>query len=49
MSYRLDNNDRVFEYHMTIASYDPANAAHVAQHLRNRKDVLEFRISPAGD
>jgi hypothetical protein len=27
MNYRLDDNGRVFEYHMTIASHDPANAA----------------------
>lgn len=49
MSYRLDDSGRLFEYRMTIASHDPENAAHLSERLLSRKDVVGFRISPAGD
>jgi putative Mg2+ transporter-C (MgtC) family protein len=49
MSYRLNEEGRVFEYRMTIQTIDPENAKRLAERLRDRKDVLEFRISPTGD
>jgi putative Mg2+ transporter-C (MgtC) family protein len=49
MSYRLDEDGRVFEYRMTIQTIDVENAKRLAERLRARTDVLEFRISPTGD
>ena len=49
MSYRLEEEGRVFEYRMTIQTIDPDNARRLAERLRERKDVVEFRISPTGD
>jgi len=49
MSYRLDDNGRVFEYRTSIQTIDQRNLERLAKVLRTRKDVLEFRISPTGD
>jgi putative Mg2+ transporter-C (MgtC) family protein len=49
MSYRLDEEGKVFEYWMSLRTVDPTNMERLAERLRARKDVLEFRISPTGD
>jgi len=49
MSYRLADDGRVYEYRMTIQTIDPDNVKRLAERLRARADVLEFRISPTGD
>jgi putative Mg2+ transporter-C (MgtC) family protein len=49
MSYRLADDGRVFEYRMTLRTIDPDNVKRLAERLRARPDVLEFRISPTGD
>jgi putative Mg2+ transporter-C (MgtC) family protein len=49
INYRLADEGRVFEYRMTIQTIDPDNARRLAEKLRARPDVLEFRISPTGD
>lgn len=49
MSYRLADEGRVFEYRMTIQTIEPDNAKRLAERLRARSDVLEFRIAPTGD
>lgn len=49
MSYRLDEEGRVFEYRMSIQTIDHGNIRRLAAALRARQDVLEFRISPTGD
>jgi putative Mg2+ transporter-C (MgtC) family protein len=49
MSYRLDDNGRVFEYRTSIQTIDQRNIQRLAEALRARRDVLEFRISPTGD
>jgi hypothetical protein len=40
---------QIFEYRMTIKSRDRRAAETLAQYLRNRSEVLEFRIAPTGD
>ena len=45
----LVTRGRVFEYRMSIQTIDPENARRLAERLRARADVLEFRISPTGD
>jgi putative Mg2+ transporter-C (MgtC) family protein len=49
MSYRLDDRGRVFEYRMSIRTIDKENMERLAESLRRRTDVLEFRVSPTGD
>jgi len=49
MSYRQDEGGKHFEYRMVIKSSRRANATRLAEALRTRKDVMEFRISPSGD
>ncbi len=49
MNYRLEDEGKVFEYRMTIQTTDRANLGRLAEALRKRKDVVEFRISPSGD
>ncbi len=48
MSYRLDEG-RVFEYRMMLRTRDKADFERLATDLRERPDVVEFRISPPGD
>lgn len=49
MSYRLDNEGETFEYRMSIQTLDPDNSPRLAVRLRERKDIVAFRISPTGD
>jgi putative Mg2+ transporter-C (MgtC) family protein len=49
MNYRLEEEGKIFEYRMTIQTTDRANLGRLAQALRKRKDVVEFRIAPSGD
>lgn len=46
LSYRLDNNGRIFEYRMTIRSRRRENANRLAQTWSRDENVLEFRITP---
>jgi putative Mg2+ transporter-C (MgtC) family protein len=50
LSYSKDDNGESFEYEMMITG--PARRARIeelVETLRDRKDVLEFRITPMGD
>jgi len=49
MSYRQNDKGAVFEYRMVIGTVDQQNLARLATTLHKTKDILEFRISPAGD
>ena len=49
VSSRLIEGGEMFEYRMTIKSRDRAAAEGLSRHLRNRPEVLEFRIAPTGD
>ena len=46
LSYRLDNEGRIFEYRMVIRSKNRENAHQLAQAWSKNKSVLEFRIAP---
>ncbi len=48
MSYRMEDPSH-FEYRMSIRTLEPVKFARLAEALRKRKDILEFRISPTGD
>ncbi|MBK8007974.1 MAG: MgtC/SapB family protein [Rhizobiales bacterium] len=49
INYRMEDNGKTFEYRMTIQTTEKNAMERLAIALRERKDVLEFRISPAGD
>jgi putative Mg2+ transporter-C (MgtC) family protein len=49
MSYRMEDAGKTFEYRMTIQTTQKNALERLASALREKKDVLEFRISPAGD
>ncbi|MDA9496069.1 MgtC/SapB family protein [Bradyrhizobium sp. CCBAU 11357] len=49
LSSRLSERGQQFEYRMTIKSRDRLNAERLAKHLRDRPEVVEFRITPTGD
>jgi putative Mg2+ transporter-C (MgtC) family protein len=49
VSSRLLEGGHIFEYRMTIKSRDRGAAERLAQNLRARAEVLEFRIAPTGD
>jgi putative Mg2+ transporter-C (MgtC) family protein len=49
VSSRLLEGGQIFEYRMTIKSRDRRAAETLASYLRNRPEVLEFRIAPTGD
>lgn len=49
MSYRLDREKGYFEYHMMIHTSRKTALTALATTLRERTDVVEFRISPSGD
>jgi putative Mg2+ transporter-C (MgtC) family protein len=48
MNYRMEE-PKHFEYRMSIRTQEPERFARLAEMLRKRKDLLEFRISPTGD
>jgi len=49
MAYRVTENGEAFEYRMVIRTTDPTNTSRLADDLRQRELVREFRISPTGD
>jgi putative Mg2+ transporter-C (MgtC) family protein len=49
MNYRLEDKGESFEYRMTIQTTAKGAIEQLAAALRDNKDVMEFRISPAGD
>ena len=49
MAYRLDREAGFFEYRMTIRTQSGKALEKLADTLRARGDILEFRISPSGD
>jgi hypothetical protein len=46
---RLSESGQQFEYRMTIKSRDRKNAEALSTYLRERPEVIEFRITPTGD
>jgi len=49
LSYRFDAQGNYLEYRTVIRTIREDNARRLALHLAERKDCLEFRISPTGD
>jgi putative Mg2+ transporter-C (MgtC) family protein len=49
INYRMEDGGKTFEYRMTIQTIEKDALERLAVTLREKKDVLEFRISPAGD
>ena len=49
INYRMEDGGKAFEYRMTIQTIEKDALERLAVTLRGRKEVLEFRISPAGD
>ncbi len=49
LSSRLTDDGKFFEFRMTIRSRDSRATEKLAQHLRGLPEVIEFRITPAGD
>ncbi len=49
LSYRLDADDKAFEYRMVLRTTDGENHRRLAERLTGLDRVLEFRISPTGD
>ena len=49
INYRMEDGGKAFEYRMTIQTIEKNALERLAVTLREKKDVLEFRISPAGD
>ncbi|MBX3520948.1 MAG: MgtC/SapB family protein [Xanthobacteraceae bacterium] len=49
INYRMEDGGKIFEYRMTIQTTQKDAMERLAVTLRDKKDVLEFRISPAGD
>jgi putative Mg2+ transporter-C (MgtC) family protein len=49
LSSRLTDEGRFFEYRMVIRSRGRDNVPALTQHLLKLPEVIEFRISPAGD
>jgi putative Mg2+ transporter-C (MgtC) family protein len=49
MSYRVSGDGRFFEYRMIIRTGDWDNMRRLAETLRERPSIVEFRISPTGD
>lgn len=49
MSYRLDRESGFFEYRMMVRTSRKTAIAALTTALRERPDLIEFRISPSGD
>jgi putative Mg2+ transporter-C (MgtC) family protein len=49
LSYRLVDSGRAFEYRMVLKTARRDELGQLAEELRRRGDVLEFRISPSGE
>ncbi|MBW3566815.1 MAG: MgtC/SapB family protein [Proteobacteria bacterium] len=48
MGYTLEDDGNVFEYRMLIGTVDPKNIGRLADTLRARNDVIEYRLAPMG-
>lgn len=48
MGYTLEDDGNAFEYRMLIGTGDPKNIGRLADALRARHDVIEYRLSPMG-
>ena len=49
MSYQVDGDGRFFEYRMVIRTNNWDNMRRLAETLRQRTSIVEFRISPTSD
>jgi putative Mg2+ transporter-C (MgtC) family protein len=49
INYRMEDGGKTFEYRMTIQTTQKNALERLAVALREKEEVLEFRISPAGD
>jgi putative Mg2+ transporter-C (MgtC) family protein len=49
LSYRLEDEGRIFEYRMVLRTTDGDNLRRLAERLNGLERVREFRISPTGD
>jgi putative Mg2+ transporter-C (MgtC) family protein len=49
LSYRLEDEGKVFEYRMIVATAAEANFGRLAEHWKANADLIGFRISPTGD
>jgi putative Mg2+ transporter-C (MgtC) family protein len=49
VSHRFRRGEATLEYRMTLRTTGPENLRRLAEALRAREDVAEFRISPMGD
>jgi len=49
MNYRLAADGAAFEYDTVIMTVERENTSRLAETLRRRDDLLEFRIAPVGD
>ncbi len=49
MSYALSQDGDAFEYDMLVGTMSPANIGRLAAALCERRDVIEFHLSPMGD
>lgn len=49
VSYRMDDDGAWFEYKMVIRTNNEANTALLTEALRQKEQVLAFRVSPTGD
>jgi putative Mg2+ transporter-C (MgtC) family protein len=49
INYRMEDGGKTFEYRMTIQTTQKNALERLAVALREKDEVLEFRISPAGD
>jgi putative Mg2+ transporter-C (MgtC) family protein len=49
LSYRLTDLGQHFEYRMNLRTTEESAIDGLAEQLRARPEILEFRISPAGN
>ena len=49
LSYRLDRSAEFFEYRMTVSTIDGKAIGQLVAALSGREDLVEFKLSPAGD
>lgn len=49
LSYRLDLTSAFFEYRMTVSTNNGKAIGGLAAALARREDLIEFKLSPAGD
>jgi hypothetical protein len=49
VSYRLEDEGKIFEYRMVLQTRDRENCERLSVHLCSPPQVLECKISPMGD